>query len=355
MPAIGFFFKTYCNRVFFPKTTIFFRFFGDLLFAFLRKSGIIYNARCFPLRKYASIPKHTNITYTKQNKPKGKLKMKHCKQAFTLIELLVVICIIAILASMLLPALQSARESASSATCISNLGQFSKAFQMYATNYNDYMPALTDPQGGSCSWEYALIDALGQDRNNSPFRKSFFCDADGSSETISANKKSYSLNNLQEAIHPYLPNTLGPNGVLSTKGANLGYISGNKTTAVFTASDLIVIGENVSSSNNFGTASFSKTDVNSPGSASPIQQQVSIYKRLTSHNTAGELYLDGHARHVKPQQTLPTKDGLLVAKKTAMADTNPSGIATKGIGSWTDCFKRKESSAAACSGDCHKK
>ena len=75
--------------------------------------------------------------------------MKHCKQAFTLIELLVVICIIAILASMLLPALQSARESASTATCISNLGQFSKAYQMYATSYNDYMPALTDGQTGS--------------------------------------------------------------------------------------------------------------------------------------------------------------------------------------------------------------
>jgi prepilin-type processing-associated H-X9-DG protein/prepilin-type N-terminal cleavage/methylation domain-containing protein len=98
------------------------------------------------------------------------------KKSFTLIELLVVIAIIAILAGMLLPALNSARARARSSACQSNLKTLGLRTQLYSDSNDDYMLMCIEYTNNRV-WTHLLITSENGSYGAKNSTKDFVCPA----------------------------------------------------------------------------------------------------------------------------------------------------------------------------------
>jgi prepilin-type N-terminal cleavage/methylation domain-containing protein/prepilin-type processing-associated H-X9-DG protein len=109
------------------------------------------------------------------------------RRGFSLIELLIVVAIIAILISILGPAMASSRRSANATTCLSQMREIGMATTAYMMDNDDYFPRSSHSAlaNNVMPWGYAIVPYLGQGQYTGPgadwdqlFNKLYRCRAD---------------------------------------------------------------------------------------------------------------------------------------------------------------------------------
>jgi len=289
------------------------------------------------------------------------------KKGFTLVELLVVIGIIAVLISLLLPALSKARRAANSAVCLSNLRQIGQGILLYANDYDGYCVPVAGRPGNynnasysAAGWQKLLIPFMGSHSMtdaqladwwfsgaeiaavDEQAAKVFLCPDDSTERRYGGLGSSYALN---FGVKEYTSGGMVFQSAMSWTDSNSAdpvhpMAASRRLSAVPKSSEMIVVAESntlmyFGGINGSGSAaSYVNRPCQQGGATSSLPAyQVTFHGGLCTDKASARwsyLFSDGHADLLSPFETCSgAGTGRYVTLTTGKSDsTNPSGMWT---------------------------